>query len=90
MHIETGIFEDFDWGDDWFAVKVDGETVAEFYISSDSPEDNTFSRTFSDVINFPEVIKNAYESGRKNPGEPSEIIKRIFDTKEDFMKWIDC
>lgn len=49
------------------------DNKAKFHVySSDSPEDNTLSRNFSDCYDIPALLKKAYEAGKK--GEKLEII----------------
>lgn len=49
--------------------------------SSDSPEDNTLSRNFSDCYDIPELLRKAYEAGRN--GEEFELEYVIDETEID-------
>lgn len=54
---------------DVVAIEVDGER--KFRVCDGEPEDNNLSRNFSDVTYIPNLMKMAYEAGKK--GEKLEI-----------------
>lgn len=46
-----------------FEIAVDGKI--EFSVSEGSPEDNSLGRNFSDCFNIPDLMRMAYDAGRR-------------------------
>jgi len=62
-------------------ITADGEEVLDF--CDGEPEDNNLSRNFADCFKILELVRNAYEAGRK--GEPLEIeeVSRAVSIDDD-------
>ena len=69
--IETYTEEAIDSRDycDTVVVSIDGKQV--FSVGDGEPEDNNLSRNFSDCYNIDNLMKRAYEAGKK--GEKFEL-----------------
>jgi len=56
----------------FFVVKIDGETKARFY--DGEPEDANMGRDFSDVFTIPDLMRLAYDAGKRGD---NFIVERI-------------
>lgn len=54
---------------DLYELEVDGKI--QFKVMCGEPEDATFSRDLSDIFKIPDLMKMAYEAGKR--GEPFEL-----------------
>ena len=54
---------------DRLVIKVDGKEMLDVY--DGEPEDNNLSRNFNDCLQVPDLMKLAYEAGKK--GEELEV-----------------
>ena len=60
---------------DVMAIHIDGKK--EFEVYDGEPEDNNLYRNFSDCFSIPDLIRKAYEAGKK--GEEFDITYRKVD-----------
>lgn len=86
MIIQTATHQDEE--SKFYAVKVDGEIVAEFNHHVFAPEDANMERGFSDVFNIPGIIKKAFEAGVASGDGTVEIESVEFDDYDQFLQWI--
>jgi len=54
---------------DSYKLEIDGKL--QFEVMRGEPEDATFSRDLSDIFKIPDLMKMAYEAGKR--GEPFEL-----------------
>ena len=65
MKIETKYYMGNEYGEhETFILVIDGKVVLE--ISPGEPEDNTFNRDLNFVFQTPDLLKIAFEAGKRN------------------------
>ena len=73
--------EQNDW-DDIFRMDIDGEQA--LLVFAGEPEDNTLFRDLNFVYRIPDLMKHAYEAGKK--GEKFEVKQIKLDDKEEIWE----
>lgn len=76
------LFYNFTLEDDWreaVVVRVDGKKVMSFY--DGEPEDNSLMRNFNDIYSLPDLLKRAYEAGKK--GEEFSVESKKIDPDDE-------
>lgn len=64
-----------DWRYGYNVLMVSQDPSVEINFHDGEPEDASLGRDFSDVYKIPDMLKKAYEAGKR--GEPFELDKKV-------------